>query len=105
MLDSLIAALDRRHEVGKRGILTPDFARIAVSVTLSGLLVTTVNTKILQELLAVYAGRSFMILWIPRALEELVVRMVHSFIVAMLYGVFRRTAWHTGLFTPTGGEK
>ena len=62
VLDSLIAALDRRHGVGKRGILTPDFARIAVSVTLSGLLVTTVNTKILQELLAVYAGRSFMIL-------------------------------------------
>lgn len=105
VLDSLIAALDRRHGVGKRGILTPDFARIAVSVTLSGLLVTTVNTKILQELLAVYAGRSFMILWIPRALEELVVCMVHSFIVAMLYGVFRRTAGHSGLFTPTGGEK
>ena len=105
VLDSLIAALDRRHGEGKRGILTPDFARIAVSITLSGLLVTTVNTKILQELLAVYAGRSFMILWIPRALEELVVCMVHSFIVAMLYGVFRRTAGRSGLFTPTGGEK
>lgn len=105
VLDSLITVLERRHGEGKRGIITPDFVRIAVSITLSGLLVTTVNTKILQEMLAVYAGRSFMILWIPRALEELVVCTAHSFIVAMLYGVFRRTAGHSGLFAPTDGGK
>lgn len=91
-LDGFIARMEKkRRSTGKTGgIITPEFVRIATVLTLSGLAVTTVNTKVLQALLAVYAGRSFMILWIPRALEEVVVCMVHAFIVAMMYGVLRR---------------
>lgn len=62
-----------------------------LATVLSGIIVTTVNTKILQIVLAVYNGRSFLILWIPRLLEEVAVCTVQSFLISLLYGVYIST--------------
>lgn len=65
--------------------------RIAVAVMLSGLFVTTVNTWILQTFLPAWQGRAFLILWIPRLAEELVVCLIQAYLISLLYGVILNT--------------
>ena len=72
-------------------IVNPQLVKIMLSTVISGLIVTTVNTKILQAVLAVYSGRSFIILWIPRFIEELAVCMVQSVLISVLYGIYIST--------------
>ncbi len=85
---------DSRDKDGKQRkkilghIVNPQLVKIMLSTVISGLIVTTVNTKILQAVLAVYSGRSFIILWIPRFIEELAVCMVQSVLISVLYGVY-----------------
>lgn len=74
-----------------RGHFNPYLVKIMLATVLSGVVVTTVNTKILQIVLAVYNGRSFLILWIPRLLEEVAVCTVQSFLISLLYGVYIST--------------
>lgn len=62
--------------------------RVAVSCVCSGVIVTTVNTEILRHFLAAYAGRAFLILWIPRLIEEIVVCLLQSYLIFLLLGVY-----------------
>lgn len=62
--------------------------KIFMSLLISGLVVTTINTQLLR--MFVYSSWSdiaFLLLWIPRAIEEVIVCMVHSYIIAILYNV------------------
>jgi ECF transporter S component (folate family) len=70
----------------KTGERTVDIIKIAVAVTVAGLIVTTVNTFILRELLDAWRGKEFMILYIPRLVEELIVCVLHTYIISILYG-------------------
>ena len=72
-------------------IVNPQLVKIMLSTVISGLIVTNINTKILQAVLAVYSGRSFIILWIPRFIEELAVCMVQSVLISVLYGIYIST--------------
>lgn len=75
---------------GKHSSAGECFAEIALTVSASGVAVTTVNTWILMHFLTAWQGRSFLILWIPRLLEELVVCMIQAYLIAILYDVCRK---------------
>ncbi len=62
------------------------FLKIAVAVTVSGLLVTTVNTFILRAFIPAWADRSLLILLVPRIAEELIVRLIQAYLISLLYG-------------------
>ena len=64
------------------------FMSIFCAIFASGLIVTTINTEILKYFLAAWNGREFMILWIPRAIEEMVVCLVQAYLISILYGVY-----------------
>jgi hypothetical protein len=66
------------------------YVRIAACGTISGLVVTTINTFILMEVLAAYAGRAFWVLYVPRVAEELMVCLVQAFVISLLYGIIAR---------------
>lgn len=66
-----------------------DFGRIAFALTVSGVIVTTINTFILRETMAAWAGRAFMILWIPRLIEEIIVCILQSYLVTLLYEFYK----------------
>lgn len=66
-------------------------AKIFVSIIVPGLIVTTLNTYILSIFVTAYAGRSLVILWVPRAAEELVVCAVQTVMIALLYGILMRS--------------
>lgn len=100
--DISVSRYERRHEERRNSPKIPDgekagrisrhfspyLIKIMLATVLSGIVVTTVNTKILQLVLAVYSGRSFLILWGPRVLEEIAVCTVQSFLISLLYGVY-----------------
>ena len=67
------------------------FPRVLLAAVGSGVVVTTVNTYILSLFIAAYAGRSLVILWVPRVCEEVVVCVIQALIITLLYGVLERT--------------
>ena len=87
----LIAALSskKKKDGGKSSVLS-DSLKVFITIIIPGLIVTTVNTEILRRFLAAWNGRSFVILWIPRMIEEMLVCMVQAYIIAVLYGVFSK---------------
>lgn len=65
--------------------------RVAAVAVGSGVVVTTINTYILSLFVSAYAGRSLLILWVPRVCEEVVVCIIQAMIITLLYGVLERT--------------
>ena len=74
----------------KTGERTADIAKIAICVTVAGVLVTTANTFILRELLDAWRGKEFLILYVPRLVEELIVCVLHTYVISVLYGTLMR---------------
>lgn len=66
------------------------FLKIALCVTVSGLFVTTVNTFILRAFVTAWADRALIVLWVPRVIEEIVVRLGQAYIIALLWGAVER---------------
>lgn len=76
----------RRTE--KKNVRGSNLLRIFVSITTAGMVVTTINTEILRHALTAWNDRAFIILWIPRAVEELIVCMFQAYVISLLYGVY-----------------
>jgi hypothetical protein len=64
------------------------YIRILLAVFLPRLLVTTLNTEILRQFLTVWNDRAFIVLWIPRAAEEILSGIVQSYLIMILYAVY-----------------
>lgn len=90
-----------RFSIKKKSGEDRGYLKIATSITLSGLFVTTVNTWILRSFLPAWEGRMFMILWIPRVAEELIVCMVQAYIISLLYGVIMNTKFKNHIIMNT----
>ena len=86
MLDYIIINRCRqKHKTGRKaGYLT-----ILTAILLSGIVVTTINTEVLRVFLPAWNGRSFIILWIPRVIEEMLVCIFQAYVISILYSVFR----------------
>jgi|BioPla2DNA2_1021312.scaffolds.fasta_scaffold44714_2 ECF transporter S component (folate family) len=66
------------------------FFRILFAVGLSGLLVTTLNTWILQITFPELAQIDFLVFWIPRVIKEAFVVIVQSYIISFLLSIYNR---------------
>ncbi len=87
ILADLITAKVKAKKSDKKSEDAPYF-KIFLSIFASGFFVTTVNTEILRRFLAVWNGRAFVILWIPRIIEEMLVCIFQAYIISLLYGVY-----------------
>lgn len=74
----------------KKEITVGSYTQIFLSIGLSGLLVTTINTEILRIFTAAWTNRAFWILWVPRAAEELIVCSIQAYLILLLYKVYRK---------------
>lgn len=65
--------------------------QLLIAMLISGLVVTTLNTLILREMLySSWKLLPFGVIWIPRVIEEILANTVKAYFVAVLLGVFRR---------------
>ena len=67
------------------------FLHILISMLVSGLIVTTLNTIVLREFLyESWKLLPFTVVWIPRVIEEIISNMVKAYFVALFMGLFSR---------------
>ena len=86
--DLLLSRLEKNNEETE-GERSRDVFKIFISIFTSGLILTTINTEILRWYLTAWNGRSFIILWIPRAIEEMLICMIQAYVISILYGVYK----------------
>ncbi len=85
---NIILAKADRGEDGQSRVL--GFIRIAVCAVSAGVVVTTVNTFILKQVLEVWSDRAILVLLIPRLAEELVSCTLQAYIISLLFGIVYR---------------
>lgn len=64
------------------------YIRILLALFVSRFLITTVNTEILRRYFAVWNGRAFIVLWVPRAAEEILSCILQAYIIMLMYAVY-----------------
>ena len=64
--------------------------RVGVACVVTGVIVTTVNTFILKEVLEVWSDRAVLILLIPRVAEEILSCTLQAYIISLLFGAIYR---------------
>lgn len=63
---------------------------ILISMILPGLVVTTLNTIVLRELLfPQWQALPFTVVWIPRLIESIVENAVMAYFAVLLFGIFQ----------------
>lgn len=69
--------------------------QLLITLVCTGLIITTINTVILRET-AYEAWKllPFSVLWIPRAIEEILGNTVKAYFIAMLLGLFQKLLTH-----------
>ena len=77
--------------------------RLLTAMILSGVVVTTLNTVILREMLfASWKVLPFAVVWIPRFAEEVLGNTVNAYFVALLLGILYGNPTLRSLAAPTG---
>ncbi len=65
-----------------------DYMKLIIAFGTSGIIVSTLNTYILLMFIPALHGKAFMMLWIPRIVEEIFMIVLESYIVALLLRVY-----------------
>lgn len=80
----------KNDEKGDKQSRALGFIRIAVACIVTGVIVTTVNTFILKQVLEVWSNRAILVLLIPRIAEEIIACTLQAYIISLLYGAIYR---------------
>ncbi len=65
--------------------------QLLIAMIGSGLIVTTLNTLVLREtIFTAWKVLPFAVIWIPRAIEEILGNTVKAYFVSMLLGIFKK---------------
>jgi ECF transporter S component (folate family) len=61
-----------------------NFFKLVISVGISGIIVSTMNTYFILMFTPALAAKGFMVLWVPRIVETLVITIINSYAIAIL---------------------
>ncbi|MBR6921931.1 MAG: hypothetical protein IKH51_07025 [Clostridia bacterium] len=87
VLNIVLSKADKGEDGQSRAL---GIMRIAVACVVTGVIVTTVNTFILKEVLEVWSGRAVLVLLIPRVAEEILSCTLQAYIISLLFGIIYR---------------
>ncbi len=71
-----------------------NFLKLLISVGISGLIVTTINTQILRIFVPAFSEKAFMAFWIPRAIEELFISIYIAYMLSFLLHLYHKVFKH-----------
>jgi hypothetical protein len=69
-----------------------NYLKVLVSTGAAGIIVTTLNTYILQLFIPALAKKGFILFLIPRVVEEVFMAVIQAYIISFLLSVYRRIA-------------
>lgn len=61
-----------------------NFFKLVISVGIPGIIVSTMNTYFILMFTPALAAKGFMVLWVPRIVETLVITIINSYAIAIL---------------------
>lgn len=64
------------------------YLKVFTAIFIPRFIITTINTEILRVFIGAWNGRSFIILWIPRALEEIIGCVIQAYIIMLLLNIY-----------------
>lgn len=86
--------LIRKKDQRARQVLN-DFFKILLTVGISGLVMSTLNTFVLRLLYPELANIPFMIFYVPRIIKELFMIVIQSYMVSFLLSAYKRSRGKT----------
>ncbi|NMA82657.1 MAG: folate family ECF transporter S component [Epulopiscium sp.] len=66
------------------------FLKLVMSLGIGGIAVTTVNTYFLKLFIPALSEKSFMVLWIPRLVEEIIITLIQAYIMTILLHIYQK---------------
>lgn len=72
-----------------------DYMKMILAIGIPGIVVCTLNTYILLMFIPGLQGKSFMFLWIPRIVEEMLMIVFESYVVSLLLSVYESVVLRT----------
>ncbi|WPC40547.1 ECF transporter S component [Clostridium sp. JS66] len=75
--------INRRNDINY-GYVYDNFFKIVIATGIAGIIVSTINTYFILIFTPAVATKGFMILWIPRMVETLVLTVVSSYAISIL---------------------
>lgn len=93
VLGLVLLALDYvidKADVRKGRVKRISYIKILITVLVPGLIVTVLNTQVLIMTIAVFSGRSFLIVLIPRIIPSFISHIVQAYYISILYDIYSR---------------
>lgn len=89
----IINSIINKHNSTNYSYVYNNFFKLVISVGISGIVVSTMNTYFILMFTPTLAAKGFMVIWVPRIVETLVLTIINSYITAVLlysYNTFAR---------------
>lgn len=67
-----------------------NYLKLLIAIGVSGILVTTVNTYILQIFIPALAKKGFILFWIPRLIQEILMTVLQAYIISFLLPIYQK---------------
>jgi ECF transporter S component (folate family) len=67
-----------------------NYLKLLIAIGVAGILVTTLNTYLLQAFIPALAKKGFLIFWIPRLIQELLMTVLQAYVVSFLLSIYQR---------------
>ncbi|NMM62385.1 folate family ECF transporter S component [Clostridium sp. P21] len=80
----IINNIINKHNNNNYSYVYNNFFKLVISVGISGVIVSTINTYFILMFTPALAAKGFMILWIPRIVETLIMTIINSYAISVL---------------------
>lgn len=67
-----------------------EFLKVVIATGVSGIIVTTLNTFILQIFIPALGKKGFIIFWVPRVIEEIIMVVIQAYIISILITIYKK---------------
>jgi ECF transporter S component (folate family) len=79
--------IQRRY---KNAAIHHNYLKLLIVIGISGICVTTLNTYILQVFIPALGKKGFMIFWIPRVVQEILMTVIQTYVISILLSIYQR---------------
>lgn len=76
--------INKHNNTSNYSFVYNNFFKLVISVGISGILVSTMNTYFILTFTPALAAKGFMVLWVPRVVETLILTIINSYVISLL---------------------
>lgn len=70
--------------------INSNFLKLTIILGVAGLIVTTINTFVLRAYYPVLGNKAFIVVWIPRLVEEVMITLINAYCISFIIEIYKR---------------